>query len=88
MTTLNLYEAKTQLSKLVDRAAAGEEIVIAKAGKPMARLVPLEPRRPRKSGFLKGQIWIADDFDETPEEIIRDFEDSAIFPPDEDDGTP
>jgi prevent-host-death family protein len=88
MTTLNLYEAKTQLSKLVDRAAAGEEIVIAKAGKPMARLVPLEPRRPHKSGFLKGQIWIADDFDETPEEIIRDFEDSAIFPPDEDDGTP
>ena len=88
MTTLNLYEAKTQLSKLVDRAAAGEEIVIAKAGKPMARLVPLEQRRPRKSGFLKGQIWIADDFDETPEEIIRDFEDSKIFPRDEDDGTP
>jgi len=88
MTTLNLYEAKTQLSKLVDRAAAGEEIVIAKAGKPMARLVPLEQRRPRKSGFLKGQIWIADDFDETPEEIVRDFEDSDIFPPDEDDGPP
>lgn len=88
MTTLNLYEAKTQLSKLVDRAAAGEEIVIAKAGKPMARLVPLEQRRPRKSGFLKGRIWIAEDFDETPEEIIRDFEDSEIFPRDEDDGTP
>jgi len=88
MTTLNLYEAKTQLSKLVDRAAAGEEIVIAKAGKPMARLVPLEQPRPRKSGFLKGQIWIADDFDETPEEIVRDFEDSDIFPPDEDDGPP
>ena len=88
MTTLNLYEAKTQLSKLVDRAAAGEEIVIAKAGKPMARLVPLQQRRPRKSGFLKGQIWIADDFDDTPEEIIRDFEDSDIFPPDGDDGAP
>jgi prevent-host-death family protein len=88
MITLNLYEARTQLSKLVDRAAAGEEIVIAKAGKPMARLVPLEPRRPRKSGFLKGRIRIADDFDETPEEIIRDFEDSGIFPPDEDDRTP
>ena len=55
MTTLNLYEAKTQLSKLVDRAAAGEEIVIAKAGKPMARLVPLEPRRPRKSGFSRAR---------------------------------
>jgi prevent-host-death family protein len=88
MTTLNLYEAKTQLSKLVDRAAAGEEIVIAKAGKPMARLVPLAQPRARKSGFLKGQIWIADDFDETPEEIIRGFEDSEIFPPDEGDGTP
>ena len=73
-TTLNLYQAKTQLSKLVERAAAGEEILIAKAGKPMARLVPLESqRRPRNFGFLKGQIWMADDFDELPKDILDAF---------------
>ncbi|MGH6906025.1 MAG: type II toxin-antitoxin system Phd/YefM family antitoxin [Geminicoccaceae bacterium] len=82
-TTLNLYEAKTQLSKLVERAAAGEEIVIAKAGKPMARLVALG-RKPLRSGLLKGKVWMADDFDETPE-IIRAFEDSEIFPPEDED---
>jgi prevent-host-death family protein len=53
-TTLNLYEAKTQLSKLVERAAAGEEIVIAKAGKPMARLVALG-RKPLRAGLLEGR---------------------------------
>jgi prevent-host-death family protein len=85
-TTLNLYEAKTQLSKLVDRAAAGEEIVIAKAGKPMARLVPLpQPRKLRQPGFLKGKIWMADDFDEWPEDILASFE-APIEPPDDDDG--
>ena len=74
-TTLNLYEAKTQLSRLIEQAAAGEEIVIAKAGKPVARLVPFEPRRePRKPGLMKGQIWIAEDFDEPlPEEIMAAF---------------
>lgn len=73
--TVNLYEAKTHLSELVERAAAGEEIVIAKAGKPRARLVPLEEDRPpRKPGALKGQIWIADDFDDPlPPEILRGF---------------
>ena len=81
-TTFNLYAARTQLSKLVERAAAGEEIVIAKAGKPMAKLVPIEVRRPRKSGFLKGQISMADDFDEWPEDILASFE-AAIEPPDE-----
>ncbi len=83
-TTLNLYEAKTQLSKLVERAAAGEEIVIAKAGKPMAKLVALG-RQPLRSGLLKGKVWMADDFDDTSEEIIRDFEDSVIFPPEDQD---
>ena len=76
-TTLNLYEAKTQLSKLVERAAAGEEIVIAKAGKPMARLVQVEARPPkklRKPGLLKGKVWIAEDFDEWPEDILASFE--------------
>ena len=84
-TTLNLYEAKTQLSKLVERAAAGEEIVIAKAGRPMARLVALG-RRPLRSGLLKGKVWMAEDFDKTPEEIIWAFEDSEIFPPEDQDG--
>ncbi|MDF2781729.1 MAG: prevent-host-death family protein [Geminicoccaceae bacterium] len=83
MTTLNLYAAKVQLSKLVDRAAAGEEIVIAKAGKPMARLVPLErAKKLREPGFLKGKIWIADDFDEWPEDILASF-DTEIEPPED-----
>ena len=76
-TTLNLYEAKTQLSKLVERAAAGEEIVIAKAGRPMAKLVPIEPHRPnklREPGLLKGKVWMADDFDEWPPDILASFE--------------
>jgi len=61
----NLYEAKTSLSHLVDRAAAGEEIVIAKAGVPLAKLIPLSrPKRPRKPGGWKGKMRIAKNFDE------------------------
>jgi prevent-host-death family protein len=75
-TLLNLYEAKTSLSKLVDRAAAGEEIVIAKAGRPLAKLVPLEGRRkPRKPGGWQGQARIAEDFDAPlPEALLDAFE--------------
>jgi prevent-host-death family protein len=75
MRMVNMHAAKTHLSRLVNEVAAGEEIVIAKAGKPMARLLPFEPRRePRQPGLLKGQIWIADDFDEPlPEEIMAAF---------------
>ena len=73
--SVNIHEAKTHLSRLVDRAAAGEEIVIARAGKPVARLVALEqPVRDRTLGTARGQIWIAPDFDEDDEEIIRLFE--------------
>ena len=61
--TLNLYEAKTQLSALVDRAAAGQEIIIAKNGKPMAKLVAVRERPLRKPGRLKGTIWMSPDFD-------------------------
>ena len=61
--TLNLYEAKTQLSSLVDKAAAGEEIIIAKNGTPMAKLVAVRSRPLRKPGKLKGKIWISKDFD-------------------------
>ena len=85
--TVNLYEAKTRLSELVDRAAEGEEIVIAKAGTPMARLVPLPPAPPKRvPGQLKGKIWVSDDFDDPlPPEIQKYFDDPQIFPPDVDD---
>jgi prevent-host-death family protein len=76
-TTVNLYEAKTQLSSLVERAAKGEEIVIAKAGKPKVRLVAIEqPPRPRyKIGGWEGKVWIADDFDDPlPDDLLDAFE--------------
>lgn len=61
---VNLYEAKTHLSELVECAAEGEEILIAKAGKARARLVPLQARKPtRKPGGWKGKVWVAPDFD-------------------------
>lgn len=74
--TVNIYEAKTHLSRLVDEAAAGEDIVIARHGHPVAKLVALEakPKGKRPLGLFKGQIWIAPDFDETPEEVIAAFE--------------
>jgi prevent-host-death family protein len=73
---VNVHEAKTHLSKLLERAAAGEEIVIAKAGKPVARLVRYEEeRKPRKLGTLREQLWLASDWDspEVNEAIARDF---------------
>jgi len=74
-TTVNIHEAKTHLSRLLVRAAAGEEIVIAKAGQPMAKLVAYEEKRDaRVPGRLKGKIWIADDFDDTPQWLIDAFE--------------
>ena len=74
METKNIHEAKTHLSRLVERAAGGEEIIIAKAGKPMAKLVPYqEDKKPRKPGSLRSKIWIADDFDELPEDIAAAF---------------
>ena len=71
----NIHEAKTHFSKLVERAEAGEEIVIGRAGKPVAKLVPYDgvvaDRRP---GSLQGQVWMAADFDETPDEVLALFE--------------
>ena len=71
MTVVNMHEAKTNLSKLVQRAAAGEEIIVAKAGEPVAKIVAYTPppRKPRVPGSMKGKIWIAPDFDEIPEEF-------------------
>ncbi|HXH56980.1 type II toxin-antitoxin system Phd/YefM family antitoxin [Iamia sp.] len=82
MTTVNIHEAKTHLSRLVARVEAGEEITIARAGRPVARLVaPETPKEPRKLGLWKGKVWVADDFDETPEWLIGEFEDGPIEPP-------
>ena len=68
MQTVNIHQAKTHLSRLIERAANGETITIAKAGKPMAKIVPLEETQPivdtsRRFGFMKGQIQVPDDFD-------------------------
>ena len=63
MVVVNIHQAKTQLSKLVDRAAKGEPFVIAKAGKPLVKVVALDaPKRPRRLGFLKGELKVPDDF--------------------------
>lgn len=76
MQTVNIHEAKTQFSRLVDAAAGGEEIVIAKAGKPAARLLPMErPKTARRFGGLKGKMRIAEDFDAPlPDDVIAAFE--------------
>ncbi len=74
MRQVNIHEAKTHLSRLLEEVEGGEEIVIARAGKPVARLVPNLPNgAPRKPGFLKGKIKILDGFDEYDEQIARDF---------------
>ena len=86
MESINVYEAKTQLSRLLERVEAGEEIVIARAGKPVAKLVPL-PQRPRRvPGFWVGRIHLAPDWDspEVNAAIAADFEASEIFPQDAD----
>ncbi|MHA4868635.1 type II toxin-antitoxin system Phd/YefM family antitoxin [Duganella sp. PWIR1] len=76
MAIVDIQQAKTQFSKLVEATASGEEVIIAKAGKPMVRLIPVSsPRVERKIGGMEGKIWIADDFDgPLPEEIQRAFE--------------
>jgi len=72
---VNVHEAKTHFSKLLERVARGEEVVIAKAGKPVARLVPIaEPPKPRVFGALRGEIWVADDFDAPDPELEALFE--------------
>ena len=77
--TVNLYAAKTHLSELVERAARGEEVIIAKAGVPKARLVPLGRRAaPRKPGTWKGRVVISPDFDAPlPADLLAVFEGQA-----------
>ena len=74
---VKIHQAKTHLSRLLVRVAAGEEVIIAKAGKPIARLVPFQrPSRDRIPGQDKGRLQIAEDFDvPLPEEILQAFED-------------
>jgi len=78
METINIHEAKTHLSRLVEKAARGESFVIAKAGKPMVRVSALDAptgERRQRIGFLKGRIGVPDDFDEMGrEQITRMFE--------------
>jgi prevent-host-death family protein len=75
MTQVGMHEAKTKLSQLVERAEAGEDIVIARHGKPVARLVPVasEGSLAAAYGALRGQIQIADDFDELPDDVAEAF---------------
>jgi prevent-host-death family protein len=73
--TVNIYEAKTQLSRLVEEAASGEDVVIARAGRPVARLTRLQktPRK-RRLGLLEGRFKIPDDFNRPLPEVVRAFE--------------
>jgi prevent-host-death family protein len=77
MRSVNMHEAKTHFSKLVDSVMKGNEIVIAMAGKPAAKLTPIEKKPKRRPGGLKGKIKIAKDFDAPlPDDVIADFEGS------------
>jgi prevent-host-death family protein len=75
-SVVNIHDAKTHLSRIVDEVAAGAEVIIAKAGKPMARLSPIAtPVKPKKLGLLKGKIKIPADFDAPmDEEVLAQFE--------------
>jgi len=80
---VNIHEAKTHLSRLVEEAASGQEIVIARNGRPVARLVAIDaaPRPRRVFGQMKGKIWIADDFDDPlPDDLLDAFENGPVFP--------
>ena len=75
MEIVNIHQAKTHLSRLLERAAKGEQIIIGKAGKPVAKLVSYRPsEKPRKPGIWKGRVRIAEDFDSLPAEVERAFQ--------------
>jgi prevent-host-death family protein len=74
MYVTNISDAKAQLSALIEKVMAGEEVIIGKAGKPIAKLIPYDrSEKPRRPGSLKGKIKIADDFDELPADISEAF---------------
>lgn len=79
MDKVNIHQAKTQFSRLVDLAASGQEVIIAKAGKPVARLVPYTPKRQaRRPGLLRGKIRIKKNFDEPLSKKVLDSFDGKI----------
>lgn len=81
MQIVNIHQAKTNLSKLIEKTSKGEEVIIAKAGKPVAKLTFYKEKlKPRKLGLWKGKVKIPDDFDEEDEEIIKLFYEGKIFP--------
>lgn len=91
---VNIHAAKTNLSKLIEKAEAGEEVVIARNGKPAVKLTPVVEAEPASAGVeegempswlgsLRGQIWIAPGSEEPDEELTREMEDGPIFPPDD-----
>ena len=72
MVTRNISQAKAELSALIERVLKGEEVIVSKAGKPVAKLIPYNgPKRPRAPGSMAGEIWIAPDFDELPEDLAE-----------------
>ena len=75
--TINMHEAKSRLSQLGESAWKGERVIISRAGKPYLELIPYQERKNRKPGRFKGCIQIADDFDETPDDLIDSFEGQA-----------
>lgn len=79
MISVTIQDAKTRLSSLIERATAGEEVVISKAGLRVAQIIPIkEKKRKRQSGTDRGRVWIAPDFDQTDEETIRAFEGDSL----------
>jgi len=80
---VNMHEAKTTLSRLVNAALAGDDVILARAGKPAVRLVPVAPKKkPRKLGVWKGKVRLADDFDAPlPQELLDLFYNGPVFPP-------
>jgi prevent-host-death family protein len=75
MMEVNIHEAKTHFSRLLQRLAGGEEIIIARAGVPIARLVAIESKKKeRPLGFARGEVWVADDFDAPlPDDLLAEF---------------
>jgi len=79
---INVHEAKTHLSKLLERVALGEEVIIAKAGKPVAKLVAVQQPKTRIFGSAKGEFVVPDDFNEPDPELEKLFYEGNLFPPD------
>lgn len=81
MQVVNIHEAKTNLSKLIEKTLKGEEVIIAKAGKPVVKLSTYKEKlKPRKLGLWKGKVWMSEDFNDEDEEINKLFYEGELFP--------